>query len=42
MNYIEIYQIDVLNLPDEIAYAHKLLLGFLTGPKAPSGLEIGP
>ena len=42
MNYIEIYQTDVLNLPDEIAYAHNLLLGLLTVPKAPSGLKIEP
>ena len=42
MNYIEIYQTDVLNLPDEIAYAHNLLLGLLTVPKAPSGLKTEP
>jgi Beta-galactosidase len=42
MNYMEIYQIDVLYLSDEIAYAHKLLLGILTGPKPPGGLEIDP
>ncbi|MEO6872086.1 MAG: hypothetical protein ABI233_07685 [Chthoniobacterales bacterium] len=27
MKYIEIYQTDVVNLPDEIAYAHSALLG---------------
>lgn len=27
MNYVEIYQLDVLNLPAEITYAHDLLLG---------------
>lgn len=32
MKYIEIYQKDVLNLPQEIAYAHNLLLG-LEPPK---------
>lgn len=42
MNYIEIYQTDVLNLPDEITYAHNLLLGLKTGPKPPGGVKIGP
>ena len=42
MNYIEIYQVDVLNLPDEIAYAHKRLLGLLTEPKPPNGLKVDP
>jgi len=42
MNFIEMYQVDVLYLPDEIAYAHKLLLGILTVPKPPSGLGVDP
>ena len=42
MNYIEIYQVDVLNLPDEIAYAHKRLLGLMTEPKPPNGLKVDP
>ena len=42
MNYIEIYQTDVLNLPDEIAYAHNRLLGLVTGPKPPNGVKIEP
>jgi hypothetical protein len=51
MNYIEIYQVDVLNLPAEIAYAHEVLLGLippsdstppLNPPKAPSGLRDMP
>jgi Beta-galactosidase len=48
MNYIEIYQVDVLNLPAEIAYAHEVLLGLtppsgttppLDVPKPPTGLR---
>ncbi|HEY2712886.1 MAG TPA: beta-galactosidase [Chthoniobacterales bacterium] len=42
MDYLEIYQVDVLNLPDEIAYAHSTLLGLAGGPKAPTGLKIAP
>jgi hypothetical protein len=51
MNYIEIYQIDVLNLPTEIAYAHNVLLGLappsetappLVTPKPPTGLQSEP
>ena len=51
MNYIEIYQVDVLNLSAEIAYAHQVLLGLappsdttppLNVPKAPSGLRDTP
>lgn len=46
MNYIEIYQLDVLNLPDEITYGHNVLVGNapLTGlkPKAPTGLRRTP
>ncbi len=51
MNYIEIYQVDVLNLPAEIAYAHNLLLGLtppsdtappLGAPKPPTGLRFAP
>ena len=45
MNYIEIYQVDVLNLPIEITYAHDLLLGLvppINAPKAPIGLKIEP
>lgn len=51
MNYIEIYQVDVLNLPAEIAYAHEVLLGLappsdttppLNAPKPPSGLRDTP
>ncbi len=51
MNFIEIYQIDVLNLPAEISYAHKVLLGLaeptgtptpVQAPKAPSGLKFQP
>jgi hypothetical protein len=42
MNYLEIYQIDVLNLPDEIAYAHSTLLGTTSLPEPPVGLRILP
>lgn len=51
MNYIEIYQLDVLNLPAEINYAHNLLLGLtpptstpppLAVPRAPTGLRLVP
>jgi len=51
MNYIEIYQTDVVNLPLEISYAHNVLLGTAppTGsppppgaPKPPSGLQLEP
>jgi Beta-galactosidase len=42
MNYFEIYQTDVLKLPDEIAYAHNLLLGLLSELKPPSGIKIEP
>jgi len=42
MNYLEIYQVDVLNLPDEIAYAHSTLLGAANGPKPPTGLKVVP
>ena len=47
MNYIEIYQFDVLNLPGEISYAHNALLGLAEGtpppvskPSPPSGLQV--
>jgi hypothetical protein len=45
MNFIEIYQVDVLNLPGEIAYAHSVLLGLtspsdVNAPAAPTGLRI--
>ena len=52
MKYIEIYQLDVLNLPAEITYAHNLLLNL--GPpastpppaavplQAPTGLQVLP
>ena len=42
MNFIEIYQVDVLNLPAEITYAHNLLLGLvppINAPQAPIGLK---
>jgi hypothetical protein len=49
MNYIEIYQLDVLNLPGEITYAHNALLGLAEGapppvskPSPPSGLQLVP
>ena len=51
MNYIEIYQTDVVNLPAEITYAHNVLLGLappsetpppLTVPKPPTGLQLQP
>ena len=51
MNYLEIYQTDVVNLPNEIAYAHNLLLGLVpptgtpppaTAPAPPTGLRIKP
>lgn len=51
MNFIEIYQVDVLNLPAEISYAHKVLLGLIpptdtpppaNAPKAPTGLYFAP
>lgn len=51
MNYIEIYQVDVLNLPAEIAYAHNVLLGLaapsdtpppLGVPNPPTGLRDKP
>ena len=51
MNFLEIYQTDVLNLPNEIAYAHNLLLGLVpptgtpppdTAPASPTGLKIKP
>lgn len=51
MDYLEIYQTDVVNLPAEIAYAHNLLLGLidpsgvlppLNVPAAPTGLMIVP
>jgi hypothetical protein len=51
MNYLEIYQADVVNLPNEIAYAHNLLLGLApptgtpppaTAPAPPTGLRIQP
>ncbi len=51
MNYIEIYQVDVLNLPAEIAYAHNLLLGLTPPdasptphvvPKPPTGFQLKP
>jgi hypothetical protein len=51
MNYIEIYQTDVVNLPLEISYAHNVLLGIAppTGtpsppgaPKPPSGIQLEP
>jgi len=49
MNYLEIYQTDVVNLPNEIAYAHNLLFGLVpptgtpppeTAPAMPTGLKI--
>lgn len=51
MNYIEIYQLDVLTLPAEITYAHNTLLGLappaatpppLLAPDAPTGLQLQP
>jgi hypothetical protein len=51
MNYIEIYQVDVLNLPAEIAYAHDVMLGLaqpsdttppLGSPKPPTGVRSNP
>lgn len=50
MRFIEIYQIDVINLPTEIAYAHSLLTGEIPpspppsgdGPQAPTGLRLAP
>ncbi|MGI8890911.1 MAG: beta-galactosidase [Chthoniobacterales bacterium] len=39
MKFIEIYQLDVLNLPSEITYAHNLLRGF--APPPPDALPIG-
>ncbi len=52
MNYIEIYQLDVLNLPAEITYAHNVLLGLVpptstppppaVPPQAPTGLHVQP
>jgi hypothetical protein len=51
MNYIEIYQTDVLNLPAEITYAHNVLLGLVpppatpppvAAPKPPTGLQLQP
>lgn len=52
MKYIEIYQLDVLNLPAEITYAHNVLLGLEPPtatpppagipPKAPTGLKVLP
>ena len=35
MNYIEIYQLDVLNLPAEITYAHNVLLGLAPPTSTP-------
>lgn len=51
MKFIEIYQMDVLNLPIEITYAHNLLLGLVPrsdvappagAPKAPTGTKVAP
>ncbi|MEO7723503.1 MAG: beta-galactosidase [Chthoniobacterales bacterium] len=51
MKYIEIYQLDVLNLPAEITYAHNLLLSLdpastpppaSAPPKAPTGVQLLP
>lgn len=42
MNYIEIYQNDVLNLPDEIASAHSELVAGSSAPGAPKGLIVLP
>lgn len=52
MNYIEIYQLDVLYLPAEITYAHNVLLGLTpptstppppaVPPLAPTGLHVQP
>ncbi|MEP7250355.1 MAG: beta-galactosidase [Spartobacteria bacterium] len=51
MNFVEIYQIDVLNLPAEIGYAHQVLLGLTPptdtlppsgAPRAPTGLKPAP
>jgi hypothetical protein len=48
MNYIEIYQLDVLNLPAEITYSHNALLDLVPPaatpppvpvPKPPTGLQ---
>lgn len=41
MKYIEIYQLDVTDLPGEIAYAHNLLLG-PAAPKPPTGIQLAP
>lgn len=51
MNYMEIYQVDVINLPAEITYAHQLLLGIIPpddppppsdAPAVPTGLRVVP
>lgn len=51
MNFIEIYQLDVLNLPSEITYAHNTLLGVtpptstpppVSAPNAPTGVQVEP
>jgi hypothetical protein len=51
VKYLEIYQVDVVNIPAEINYAHSLLLGLIppspdplpvNAPKAPTGLQIQP
>lgn len=41
VNYIEIYQIDVVNLLATITYAHTALAA-TTPPKAPTGFQLGP
>ena len=50
MNFVEIYQTDVVNLPLEISYAHSVLTGAIPpepppsgdAPKAPTGLQLVP
>lgn len=51
LKFLEIYQVDVINLPAETTYAHSLLLGLIppssspppvNAPKAPTGLTIQP
>jgi hypothetical protein len=42
MDYLEIYQIDVVNLPAEITYAHNLLVNSAMPPSVPSGLRVVP
>lgn len=51
MNYIEIFQLDVLNLPAEITYAHNTLLRLtpptstpppISAPNPPTGVQVEP